>query len=84
MKIRFENFGNIKEGEIELKPLTVFIGPNNTGKTYCAYSIYGIFDYTPIYISGNIEDFKINELDDELENIIKESKERGYVKINME
>ena len=44
MKIKFKNLGNVREGEIELRPLTVFIGPNNTGKTYCAYNIYGIFD----------------------------------------
>ena len=43
MKIKFENFGNVKKGEIELKPLTAFIGSNNTGKTYCTYSIYGLF-----------------------------------------
>ena len=42
MIIEVENLGPIKRGKIELKPLTVFIGPNNTGKTYLAYLIAGI------------------------------------------
>ncbi len=42
MYIEIENLGPIKKGGIELKPLTVFIGPNNTGKTYLAYLISGL------------------------------------------
>ena len=42
--LRVRNLGPIKEGSIELKPLTVFIGPNNTGKTYLAYLVMGLVD----------------------------------------
>ncbi|MBI4850875.1 MAG: ATP-binding protein [Acidobacteria bacterium] len=42
MKFKFYNLGPIKETELELHPLTVIIGPNNSGKTYIAYSLYGI------------------------------------------
>jgi predicted ATP-dependent endonuclease of OLD family len=43
MKISFNNFGVIKSAEIDLsKKLTVFCGPNNTGKTYVSYVIYGL------------------------------------------
>lgn len=43
MKITFQNLGTIRRTEIELRPLTVIIGPNNTSKTYVAYSIYGLW-----------------------------------------
>jgi predicted ATPase len=42
LKLNFENFGPIKRAEIEVRPLTVFIGPNNTGKTYVAYFVWGL------------------------------------------
>ena len=43
MNIRFQNLGKIKETQLELKPMTVIIGPNNSNKTYIAYSIYGLW-----------------------------------------
>lgn len=43
MRVRFENLGPIKKTEIDVRPLTVIIGPNNSGKTYVAYSIYGLW-----------------------------------------
>jgi len=45
MNIQFKNLGKIKDTSLELKPLTVIIGPNNTNKTYMAYSIYGIHKF---------------------------------------
>lgn len=42
MIIKFSNLGLIKETELDLRPLTVIIGPNNSNKTYIAYSIYGM------------------------------------------
>ncbi len=43
MKIVFENIGIVKSIEIDLsKSLTIFCGPNNTGKTYLAYCIYAL------------------------------------------
>lgn len=42
MKLKVKNLGPIEEVTIDLtKNLTVFCGPNNTGKTYAAYMIYG-------------------------------------------
>ncbi|MFO0097761.1 MAG: AAA family ATPase [Aphanizomenon sp.] len=43
MKIKFSNLGSIQETELDLRPLTVIIGPNNSGKTYIAYSTYGLW-----------------------------------------
>ena len=46
VEIAVENFGPIAKANIDLRPLTVFVGPSNTGKTYFAtlvYALYGIF-----------------------------------------
>jgi len=43
MKIELKNIGTIKQAEIDLeKNLLIFCGPNNSGKTYVAYTLYGI------------------------------------------
>ena len=43
MKISVENYGPIAEAKnIELCPLTVFVGPSNTGKSYLAVLIYAL------------------------------------------
>ena len=39
--IRVENFARIKEAVIELAPLTLFVGNNNTGKSYLSSLIWG-------------------------------------------
>ncbi len=43
MKIEMEDFGPISSGKIDLKPFTVFIGPNNSGKSYAAMLIHSLF-----------------------------------------
>ena len=59
MKLRFENLGAIKQLEIDLcKKLTVFCGPNGTGKTYAAYAVYG---FIKLLLVGD-PIFKLNEL----------------------
>ena len=42
VKLDIRNFGPISKGTIHLKPLTIFIGPNNSGKTYASTLIYSI------------------------------------------
>lgn len=48
--IQVKNFGPVKSGKFELRPLTIFLGQNNTGKTYCALLVYSIYQA----ISGRI------------------------------
>lgn len=43
LRLAVKNFGPIREGEVEFKPLTVFIGPNNSGKSYMATLLYVLF-----------------------------------------
>ena len=42
LELTVQNFGPIAEGTVELRPLTVFVGPSNTGKSYLATLIYAL------------------------------------------
>ena len=42
LKLGVTNFGPIASAEIDLRPLTVFVGPSNTGKSYLAILIYAL------------------------------------------
>ena len=47
VEIAVKNFGPIAEANIDLRPLTVFVGPSNTGKTYLGtlvYALHGTFN----------------------------------------
>lgn len=56
MNIELVNLGVVQKAEIELKPLTVFIGENNTGKTWTSYTLasilghYGLSHYLRAYL----------------------------------
>ena len=42
VKISVKNFGPIIDGSVEVKPLTIFVGPSNSGKSYMAMAIYAL------------------------------------------
>lgn len=42
LELSVRNFGPIAEADIELRPLSVFVGPSNTGKSYLATLIYAL------------------------------------------
>lgn len=41
-RLKVENFGPIIAADVEFRPLTVFVGPSNTGKSYLATLLYSI------------------------------------------
>lgn len=43
LKFKVENLGVIRNGEFQQKPLTIFCGPNNSGKTWAMYSLYHFY-----------------------------------------
>ncbi len=42
LEIEVKDFGPIVEAKVDLRPLTVFVGPSNTGKSYLAILIYAL------------------------------------------
>ena len=46
VRINVQNFGLIEKAEIDLRPLTVFVGEGNTGKTHLAMHIYTVYRQT--------------------------------------
>ena len=42
VRISVQDFGPIATGTVDLRPLTVFVGPSNTGKTYFATLVYAL------------------------------------------
>jgi predicted ATPase len=56
MKIELKNIGTVKHAEIDLdKNLLIFCGPNNSGKTYVAYTLYGVYKTVPDNLNNTIE-----------------------------
>ena len=41
-ELEVKNFGPIVEAKIDLRPLTVLVGPSNTGKSYLAILLYAL------------------------------------------
>ena len=42
VRLEVQDFGPVAKASIQLRPLTVFVGPSNTGKTYLALLIYAL------------------------------------------
>ena len=49
LQLSVSNFGPIAKAEIDLRPLTVFVGPSNTGKSYLAILIYALHRFFSDY-----------------------------------
>ena len=45
IELSVTNFGPIAKADIDLRPLTVFVGPSNTGKSYLAVLIYALHKF---------------------------------------
>ena len=43
--IEVKDFGPLLEAKVDLRPLTVFIGPSNTGKSYLAMLVYALHKF---------------------------------------
>ena len=66
LELEVANFGPIVEAKIDLRPLTVFVGPSNTGKSYLAILIYALhrfFRAGPYPIMRPITNGSLDDLD---------------------
>ncbi|MCY4232656.1 MAG: AAA family ATPase [Bacteroidetes bacterium] len=53
LNVSVKNFGPIYRGNIDIRPLTVFVGQSNTGKSYLATLVYSLHRY----FSNSINNF---------------------------
>lgn len=65
-RLRVKKFGKIEEADIEISPFTLFIGDNNSGKSYLMSMIYGIMQ-----IKLDINEYSINRESKSYKEIIK-------------
>ena len=79
LKLNVTNFGPIAKAEIDLRPMTVFVGPSNTGKSYLAMLIYALHRFfrggqTVPFQSGlwtRWDDHNIDMSDQEIDSLFK-------------
>lgn len=88
LDLTIKNFGPIENASISLKPLTIFIGPNNSGKSYAAILIHSIIssydirhhgirlDKPPRRFYHRLYDDKTQSYFDKLAHIIMKTKDR--------
>ena len=84
MTVMVEDFGPIGEGSVELRPLTVFVGPSNTGKSYLAILLYALHRHfrsamwerlrRPFREDDLVKSRRIPELTDALEAMLRGAK----------
>ena len=70
LQLTVSNFGPIAKADIDLRPLTVFVGPSNTGKSYLAILIYALHRFFGNYIGSR--HFKFRPMSPILHSSIKE------------
>ena len=52
LELNVANFGPIARANIDLRPMTVFVGPSNTGKSYLAILIYALHRFFGLQAIG--------------------------------
>lgn len=79
VRMEVKNFGPIAQGSVDLRPLTVFVGKSNTGKTYLATLIYALrritdgFSRFPFFVFNHIFPLSDFDIDNSLsEDVIEE------------
>ena len=72
LQLSVSNFGPIAKAEIDLRPLTVFVGPSNTGKSYLAMLVYTLHKHFNDYI--RLDSFGSGKMANILEGGIKEKR----------
>ena len=83
VRVAVRNFGPIETGVVDLRPLTVFVGPSNTGKTYMSILVYALhrslggFQVLPVTHSSLNHPYDLISAT-ALDNATPESEEANY------
>jgi len=73
MKVDIKELGYVKNVQLDLdKDLIILCGPNNTGKTYVAYAMYGLMKFRP-------ELPKSKKVSEEIKNLL----DKGQIKLDI-
>jgi predicted ATPase len=84
LKIQIQHLGAVKNANIKLKPLTVFVGENSTGKTYSAYLISYIFSkYAYSRYQDLLKSKKFSTKFKEIESVLKDLEEKGAAEFDL-
>ena len=84
MKVKVQKLGIIQSAEFNLKPLTIFVGPNNTGKTWLAYTLasilgtHGWYEYAQAYAGDQISKV-YPPLDSAIDQLLTRSKKVALI-----
>lgn len=78
-KLIVENYGKIKSAEIEVAPLTLFVGDNNSGKSYLLALLWGIEHF-------GVEELMIKDFIEYSANVIQldEQEDTGKSELNFQ
>ena len=76
MKLTVKNFGPIRKATVDVKPMTVFVGPSNTGKSYMAILIYTI---AKVFERGRVQKECYIHLQRFMKNFTKRKKSINYL-----
>lgn len=52
IRLSVSNFGPIVNANVDLRPMTVFVGPSNTGKSYLAILVYALHRFFNAYVGA--------------------------------
>jgi len=88
MFFELKNIGAIKQAKVKLGKLTVICGPNNTGKTYITYSLYGLLSHLrekPLsrFLRAASSYFKPIFKSIDKDKLYAEFKEKGIIRLDL-
>ncbi|MBU7013179.1 MAG: AAA family ATPase [Theionarchaea archaeon] len=75
--VEMKDFGPIAGGTITFRPLTLFIGPNNSGKSYAAMLIHSLFESFVLDVPGAMREFLSRYYD--IDDFVKELAELDQI-----
>ena len=76
LELKVKDFGPVVEAKIDLRPLTVLVGPSNTGKSYLAILIYALHRFWsaptlgPFYLGRRLEPLRPDDFEDASEQTL--------------
>lgn len=81
-----EDFGKIKQANIEVSPLTLIVGDNNSGKSYLLSLLWGLYSAGhDSFLFRNLEELEIDgykELYSKIEDMVEASKSEVEIEIS--